>query len=41
VQLNPSLHEAQLLAGQLARQDLTVVKTDGRLEFGVLGVQMR
>ena len=41
VQLDPSLHQAQLLAWQVARQDLTVVEADGSLEFGVLGMQMR
>jgi hypothetical protein len=32
VQLDPSLHEPQLLPWQLARQNLAVVKADGRLE---------
>ena len=37
----PRLHQTQLLARQVAGKNLTVSKTDGRLELGVFGVNVR
>jgi hypothetical protein len=35
MQLNPSLHQPQLLARQVAGEYFAVLNTNGRLEFGV------
>jgi hypothetical protein len=41
VKLNPGLHQPQLLAGQLTREDLAITNANGRLTLGVLRVDVR
>ena len=37
----PRLNQTQLLARQVTGENLTISETNGRLEFGVLGVNVR
>jgi hypothetical protein len=39
VQLDPGLHQTQLLAGQFAGQNFALTDSDRRFELGVLGME--
>jgi hypothetical protein len=41
VKFNPRLYQAELFAGQFARENLAIPNADGCLKFSVLGVDVR